>query len=191
MDIDIDTPTTFEPTSLFKEAVVASMVRNGELVKHPCGHYFQNISVDPETNLAAIPYEEAENLGYFKIDFLHLSILDFVESKQQLRALIHKEPKWDLLCDKNVVSKLFQLHRHYNIISKIKPRSVNELADVIALIRPNKRHLLTDYLQDRVKVSPLLYRQKDDDKSSFKRSHAIAYALTVVLQLHLIEQNLL
>lgn len=191
MDIDIDTPTAFDPASLFKEAIAASMVRNGELVKHPCGHYFQNISVDPETNLAAIPYEEAENLGYFKIDFLHLSILDFVESKQQLRTLIHKEPNWDLLCDKKVVSKLFQLHRHYDIISKIKPRSVNELADVIALIRPNKRHLLTDYLQDRVKVSPLLYRQKDDDKSSFKRSHAIAYALTVVLQLHLIEQNLL
>lgn len=191
MDIDIDTPTSFNPASLFKEAVAASLVKDEEIVKHPCGFYFQDIPIDSETNLAAIPYKQAEKLGYFKIDFLHLSLLDYIKDKQQLRTLINKEPNWDLLCDENVVSKLFQLHRNYDIVLKVKPQSVNELADVIALIRPNKRHLLTSYLQNKTETSPLLYRQKNDDKSSFKRSHAIAYALTIVLQLHLIEQGIL
>ncbi len=191
MDVDIDLKPNFDPLKYFKEAVRASMVKNNELVKHPAGAYFQSIPVDSITGLAAIPYEQAEEAGYFKIDFLHLSTLDYFDNKQQVRTLLKKEPDWLLLQSPDVVSKLFQIHKHYNLLVQMKPTSVQELADVIAIVRPSKRQLLKSYLKDKEAVRPFLYRQRDDDKSSFRRSHSIAYALTIVLQLHLIKAGIM
>lgn len=165
------------------------MVKKGELVKHPCGYYLQHIPVDSVTGLAAIPYNHAEEEGYFKIDFLHLSLLDNFKSKSEIKELLRTEPDWNLLTDPTVVPKLFQLHRNYSVLSKVKPTTVIEVADCIALIRPFKRELLEPYLIDKDRVRPHLYRQDGDDKSSFKRAHAISYSLTVVLQLHLIAQG--
>lgn len=191
MDIDLDFKPSFDPRTVFSQAVPASMVRDDDLAKHPCGHYFQNIAVDDVTGWAAIPYEEAEVMGYFKIDFLHLSTLDYFESKREIRALLKREPDWSLLLDEVHVAKLFQISKHHNIISQVKPQSIQELADIVALIRPNKRHLLADYKKNKIKTRPLLYRQGSDDKSSFKRSHSVAYAMTIVLQLHLIKAGVL
>lgn len=189
MDIDIDFPSNFVLTDVIKEAIPASMVKKGDLVRHPCGYYLQTMPVDLHTGLAAIPYDQAAGHGFFKIDFLHLSLLDNFTNKEEIKNLIKSEPDWSLLVDPTVVSKLFQLHRNHTLLSKVKPRTVQELADCIALIRPLKYEYLEPYLIDRNKVRPYLYRQDGDDKSSFKRSHAIAYALTVILQLHLIQQG--
>jgi DNA polymerase III alpha subunit len=190
MDVDIDFKTDFDPLVYFKEAIRASMVKNKELIKHPAGAYFQPIPIDPVTNLASIPYEQAEELGYFKIDFLHLSLLDCFENKQQIRTLLKKEPDWQLLQSPTIVSKLFQVHRHYNLLAEVKPVSVQELADCIALIRPGKRHLLNPYIKDPEVVRQELYR-KPDDGYYFKKSHAIAYSLTIVLQLHLVKAGII
>lgn len=188
MDIDIDFQTTFDPRRIMRQAVAASMVKNNDLVKHPCGHYFQAIPVDKYTDLAAIPYEEAEALGYFKIDFLHLSTLDNFKSKDEIRRLLTVEPDWSLLHDPEVVAKLFQISKHHALILKIKPQTVQELADCIALIRPGKRHLIDQYPRNKDAVRKELYR-KTEDGYAFKRSHAISYALTIVLQLHLIARG--
>ena len=187
-DIDIDFPTTFNLNSVINHAIPASMVRNGELVKHPCGYYFQSIPIDPHTKLAAIPYQAAEQLGYFKIDFLHLSLLDSIKSKSEMRSLIAKPPNWELLQDPGVVSKLFQIHKNAELLRRVKPNSVNQLADTIALIRPGKKHLIARYLKDPDSVRGELYR-RDGDGYYFKKSHAVSYALTIVAQLHLIEQG--
>lgn len=165
------------------------MIKNGELVKHPCGYYLQEIPTDEISGLAAIPYEAAEDLGYFKIDFLHLSLLDNFSSKEEIRTLMKIPPDWNLLLDKKCVEKLFQLGKHYDLLQQTRPTSVFELADNIALIRPTKRKLLPNYLRDKDQTRPLLYRQGNDDKSSFKKAHAICYSLTIILQLHLITQN--
>lgn len=191
MDIDIDFRTDFDPLKYFNNAIRASMVKDHQLIKHPAGAYFQPIPVDSVTGLAAIPYEQAEELGYFKVDFLHLSLLDCFENKTQIRTLLKQEPDWSLLEDKNVVEKLFQIRNHFDLVSQIKPRSVQELADVIAILRPGKRKLLKEYLKDQKKVRPFLYRQNNEDKSAFKVSHSIAYALNIVLQLHLITGGIL
>lgn len=188
MDIDIDFQSTFDPTKVFKRARLASMVKNGELVKHPCGVYFQQIPIDPITNLSAIPYREAENLGYFKIDFLHLHLLDHFSSKEEIRQLIHQEPDWNILSQEQHVRNLFQIGKHYKLITIIKPRSVQELADVIALIRPGKSDLISLYLTDKQTARKHLYA-KTSDGYYFKRSHAISYALTIVLQMHLIARQ--
>ena len=191
MDIDIDLQTKFDPKEVFKGATCASMVKNGILTKHPCGHYFQTIPIDKETGLASIPYEEAERLGYYKVDFLHLSVLDYFESKEEIRTLLKLEPNWNLLLDEEQVSKLFQVHKHHRLLSRIRPRSIQELADCIALIRPGKRHLVDQYLVDRELVRETFLYTSDESGYTFKRSHSIAYALTIVLQLHLISLEIL
>ena len=188
MDIDIDLKTTFDPLTVFNTAIRASMIKSDELTKHPCGVYFQAIPIDSITNLAAIPYEAAEELGYFKIDFLKLSVLDQCESKQQIRQLIKQAPDWKMLQDREIVKQLFQIHGHYNILNEVKPTSILELADTIALIRPGKRQLLQQYLKDKQATRSLLY-SRTDDGYFFKKSHAISYALTIILQLHLLSIN--
>lgn len=190
MDIDIDLQTKFKPAEYFDNATVASMVTKEELVKHPCGAYFQNIACDPTTKLAAIPYKEAQQLGYFKIDFLHLSVLDDFTSKEEIRALMKVDPDWDLLLDEEQVSKLFHIKNHFDLINRIRPTNVHELGDAIALIRPGRKHLLDKYMQDKEFVRDhMLYVKNADDEYSFKRSHAIAYAFNIILQLHLITQG--
>lgn len=191
MDIDIDFPSTFDPTHIFEQAVRASMVKDGKLVKHPAGVYFQNIPVDCITGLASIPYEQAEDLGFMKIDFLHLNILDHFQSKVQIRDLINHEPNWDLLRSKTVVEKLFQLGKHFDVVEVIKPRSVLDLADCVAVIRPGKRYLLEEYdPHNKTSFRAKLYK-KQDGQYSYKKGHAISYAQTIVLQLHLIQRGIL
>lgn len=190
MDIDLDLPTSFYPIDYF-DVVPASMVKDGNLVKHPAGVYFQNIPVDKITGLSAIPYKEAEDLDYFKIDFLHLSFLDKFNNKNEIRELLKVEPDWTLLESQDVVERLFQIRKHFDLVYQIKPTSVVTLADTIALIRPAKRQLLQQYIKVPNKTRPFLYAKPVDGKYYFKKSHAIAYALTIVLQLHLVADGLM
>lgn len=189
-DVDIDLPTNFKVETIFPNWVKASILKNEELTPHPCGVYPQNIAKDYVTNLSAIPYDIAETLGYLKLDFLHNSAYDIFESREQIEALLDLEPNWNLLLVPSVVVKLFQLSNHYELLQKVKPKSIEELSDVLALIRPGKSNLLEDYLKDKKSIRPILYK-KDAKGYSFKKSHSISYALVIVLQLHLAEMELL
>jgi DNA polymerase III alpha subunit len=184
-DIDIDTPSGFKPTSLFK-IVKASTIDGLNIKPHPCGVYFQNIPVDPISQLSAIPYDAAEAIGYTKVDFLHLTMLDNIPTRSNLIALSNKEPDWDLLLDADIVSKLFQIHNQYHLVSKLKPHSVVELADVLALMRPGKKHLLEPYLLDKITTRKYLYRKPESGDYYYKKSHAIAYAKIIIVQLNVL-----
>lgn len=186
MDIDIDLQTSFKPEEIFNQGVRAMVIREEEATPHACGFYLQNMPKDPFTGLAAIPYDKAEDVGYYKIDFLHLSVYDYFDSKEQIDELLKLEPDWTLLNKKENVEKLFQLSRHFDILQKIKPKSIEDLADANALIRPGKKELLNIYITNKELARRMLYARNEDGGYSFKRSHAIAYALVIVLQLHLI-----
>lgn len=189
MDIDIDTPTSFDPVAVFKNCTQASQVNNEKITKHPAGVYFQRIPRDPISGLSAIPYNSAEKYEYFKVDFLHLSLLDYFDTKQQLRSLMKRPPKWELLLDDDVIPRLFQLRNSGDLLKYIKPQSVQELADCIALIRPAKIHLQDQYVLDKEKARKELYKMPLP-QGCFKRAHAIAYAFNVVVQLHLIQNGI-
>ena len=188
-DIDIDLQTDFNPGKLFAWTR-ASLVKNEELVPHPCGVYPQRIPVDPLSGLAAIPYEQAENLGYIKLDFLHLSVYDHFRSRQEIEELLEIEPDWGLLTIPAEQKKLFQLSNHGEILSAVKPKNIEELADVLALIRPGKKQFVKLYNTQREATRRLLYA-KDENGYSFKKSHSVAYAMIIVLQLHLISAGIL
>jgi DNA polymerase III alpha subunit len=186
-DIDVDVPSKFDPTKVFGNVVRASMFKDKKLTPHPCGVYFQKVPTDPMTGLAAVPYSEAEDLGCFKMDFLHLHVYDHFSSRDEIKELLKHQPDWDLFKIPSVVEQLFQLSKHFDLIQQVRPQSVLEVADCLALIRPQKRFILKYYLQDRARYRVELYKQEDAGGYGFKKAHAIAYALVVVLQLHLIK----
>ncbi len=188
MDIDIDFPTTFDPADIFI-GTKASMVNNNELKKHPAGFYFQDIPVDPITGLAAIPYKKAEALGFFKIDCLHISLLDDFASKDEIRTLLQIEPDWSMLENQHVVEKLSQLKNHFDVVHIIQPKNIEDLCDCISIFRPGKQHLLQFYRQNKKVIREELYKKTDE--YYFKRSHALAYAMNVVLQMHLIKAGII
>lgn len=191
MDIDIDTPGNFNPMDIFPTWIKASNNIGGELKPHPCGVYAQNMAKDPVTGLAAIPYDVAEDIGYLKLDFLHNTVYNHFSSKEEIDALINIEPEWNLLLIPSVQDKLFQLSKHGQLLDTIKPKSVEDLADALALIRPGKKEFLNLYLKNKNECRKLLYGKDPKGGYSFKRSHAIAYALVIVLQLHLIDSGVI
>lgn len=188
-DIDIDLRTDFNPKKLFPWTR-ASLIKNDDLSPHPCGVHPQEIPEDPITELSAIPYKEAEELGYAKIDFLHLGIYDNFNSREEIEELIKVEPDWGLLTIPSEQKKLFQLSNHGDILSVVKPKSIEELADVLALIRPGKKQYVKLYTTQKEATRRILYA-KDENGYSFKKSHAIAYSLVIVLQLHLIGSGII
>lgn len=186
MDIDIDVTPSFD-RALFPWTR-ATVVRDGEFTPHPCGMYPQAIAVDPVTKLSAVPYDAAEELGYFKIDFLHLNVYEHFQTRAEIETLIKKEPEWELFQLPSTPSKLFQLANHGDLLLKLKPKSLMDVADVLALIRPGKRQLVPLYQKDKKVARPLLWA-RGDEGYSFKKSHALGYAYVIWLQLHLIEQG--
>lgn len=183
MDIDIDLPKSFDPKEYF-DVVPALMVEDGEVRKHPAGVYFQNIPRDLESGLAAIPYKKTEELGFTKIDLLHLSLLENFESKKQIKDLLKKEPDWTILRDPNKVENLFHIGKHFDVVDRVKPTSIMQLADIMALIRPGKRKLLDAYINNPEKTREELYTKRIN--SDMRKAHAVSYALLIALQLHLI-----
>jgi hypothetical protein len=190
-DVDIDVASTF-PLKIFESYVRASIYdeKNKRLQPHPCGIYFQEIPTDPITGLAAVPYETAEELGCFKMDFLHNKVYDHFTSKEEIKQLIKVDPDWTLLEIPSVVKQCYHIGNHYDLLKDVRPRSIIELADCLALIRPQKRFMLKAYLKNREKIRGELYSVDKDGGYAFKKAHALAYAYVIVLQLHLLKEGI-
>lgn len=185
-DIDID---FFDRTKALDilEHHIAMRDQKGQSVKHNTGIYFQQIPYNPFTNIATIDYKTAENRGYFKVDFLNVSMYEGVRDEAHLKRLLDQEPVWNLLEHEEVVTQLFHISEHHLILKKLKPTSIEELASVLAIIRPAKRYLL-DKGWDTIRRE--VWEKPNEDLYFFKRSHAIAYAAAIVIQLNQICENL-
>lgn len=181
-DIDIDTKNRNDLLNLIKHTP-AGIVKDDVIKKHNTGVYVTDIPKDPLQGVSSIDYAEAEDRGYFKLDILNVSIYEDVKDEDHLLKLISAEPDWSLLGHKEIVEQLFHVHNHFDIVSKLKPNSVEDLAAVLAIIRPAKRNLLNEsWTTIREKV----WEKPQDGTYFFKKSHAVGYALAIVLQLNLL-----
>ena len=54
--------------------------------------------------------------------------------------LLAQEPMWELFEHKEVVEKLFHIGNHFDIIKQHPPKTVEQLAMILAMIRPGKRY---------------------------------------------------
>ena len=188
-DIDIDVLERDVVLSNIRH-VPASINKNGVYTKHNSGVYVSKIPHDPVSNLASIEYKEAEERGYFKLDFLNNSLYDGVRDEAHLISLMEQEPVWDLFQHEEVVKNLAHVSNHIEVLKVLKPQSIEELAEVLAIIRPAKRYLLNE---NKEKIKSEVWSKPKDDSYYFKKAHAIAYAVSIVVQLNLfceqVEQN--
>ena len=182
-DIDIDFADRNDLLDKLKHRI--AKLDNGK--KHNTGVYFTEVPHDPANNISTLDYDTAENRKYFKIDCLNVSIYKDIKDEQHLINLMNKEPVWELLEAKDFVDKIFHINGHSEILNKLKPRNIEQLAAVLAIIRPSKRYLLNeswDKIMQEVWVKPT------DDKYFFKKSHATSYAVAVVVHMNLICEQL-
>lgn len=181
-DIDIDFADRTKVLSIIKN-VPASRIENGVVKKHNTGVYCHEIPVNPLTGLSSIDYETAEARGYFKIDFLNVSMYSGVRDEEHLKQLMETEPLWDLLEQDEFTNLLFHINGYGNVLRQMKPRNIEQLAALLAVLRPAKRHLLGKNWND---VLEEIWTKPTTDEYYFKKAHAIAYAHAVVVQMNLI-----
>jgi len=181
-DIDIDFADRTKILDIIKH-VPATILEKGVNKKHNTGVYSSSIPVNPLTGNASIDYREAEDRGYFKIDFLNVGIYKDVQSEEHLTRLLNQEPLWDLLLEDEFTNNLFHVNGHGMILRQMKPKSIEELAAVLAVIRPAKRYLIG---QDWSVVKNEVWQKPAGDEYYFKKAHAIAYAAAIVVQMNLI-----
>ena len=140
-DVDIDFYDRDGVLKLFKHTP-ATIIKEEKTEKHKTGVYFHAVPEHPITGHSTLDYKKAEDRGYFKIDCLNVSIYKQVKSEQELVELMIQEPDWDMLKDSTIVDQLFHLNGHFKIVSKLEPKTIEQLAAVLAIIRPAKRHLM-------------------------------------------------
>jgi DNA polymerase III alpha subunit len=181
-DIDIDFVDRTKALKLF-DHVVASRLDQDKLTKHNTGVYLHEVPVDAVSGLCEIPYDSAEEQGYFKIDFLNVGIYKDIKSENHLIDLMTKEPLWNLLEDDGFTNLLFHINGHGDVLRKTKPRDIEQLAAVLAMIRPAKRHLIGKSWSE---IMSEIWIPPTDNQYFFKKSHAVAYATAIVVQMNLI-----
>jgi len=178
-DIDID----FADRDIVLEKLTHRVAKLDTGKKHNTGVYVTECPHNPVDNLATIDYKTAEDRGYFKLDFLNVSIYNDVKDEQHLTKLMEKEPQWDLLEHDDFTNLLFHVSGHGEILRKLKPISVEQLAAVLAIIRPAKRHLVNETWQT---IETEVWKKPEDNSYYFKKAHAVAYAVSVVVHMNLI-----
>ena len=182
-DIDIDVDNRDQLLS-FMPHIIAKTKNNKP---HISGVYFQHIPFNQETNLANYISSKAQEDGWIKFDFLNLTFYSHVDSQEELNKLADERPDWSLLERKDVVEKLNHIHNYYNLVNRYKPKSIDQLAMLIALIRPGKKHLIGLKYNELEKY---IWRKSTGSNYHFKKSHAYAYALTIVAQLNLLRKKM-
>ena len=182
-DIDIDFAN--RENALGKIKSIAASI--GPSKKHNTGVYCTAIPHNPITGMSTIDYKDAEERGYFKIDLLNVSVYEGVKDRNHLKQLMETEPLWDLLQQDEFVDLLFHVNGHGSILREMAPTSIEQLAAVLAMIRPAKRYLIG---KDWNTVMSEVWLKPEGDEYYFKKAHAIAYAHVVVVQMNLICEGL-
>ena len=155
--------------------------------KHNTGVYATEIPHNPVDNLATVDYKTAEERGYFKLDFLNVSIYKDVRDETHLTELMEKEPLWELLEHEDFSEKVFHLNGHSALLTQLKPTSVEQLAATLAIIRPAKRYLSNSNWN---LIFQEVWTKPEDNQYFFKKAHAVSYATACVVHMNLLCEQL-
>lgn len=183
-DVDIDFANRDSALAGLKHVAATKIIKRGT-ERHNTGVYFQPIPRDPFENIATIGYKTAQEMGYFKVDFLNVSIYEDVKDEAHLVSLM-RDPDWSLLGIKEIVQELFHINEYFTLVQQLQPKSVEQLAMLLAIIRPSKRYLSNSpwkIIEKEVWVPPA------NGEYWFKRSHATSYAMAIVVQLNLLAEQ--
>ena len=178
-DIDID----FADRDIILSTLKHRVAKLDSGKKHNTGVYATEIPHNPVDNLSTIEHKTAEERGYFKLDFLNVSIYKDVRDETHLQELMERQPLWQLLEHKEFSDQVFHLNGHSELLKQLKPQSVEQLAAVLAMIRPAKRHLVNQTWQT---ILEEVWTKPNDGAYYFKKAHAVSYAMACVVHMNLL-----
>ena len=179
MDVDID----FANRDLILSRIKHRVAKLETDKKHNTGIYVTEIPHNPVTGISTIDYKSAEQRGYFKLDFLNVSIYKDIRDELHLLELMEKEPLWELLQEEDFVNLLFHLSGHGAILKKTCPTSVEQLAAVLAMIRPAKRYLIG---KSWTEIMNEVWTTPENGDYYFKKAHSLSYAFAVIVHMNLL-----
>ena len=182
-DVDID----FADRQTVIDLIQCTAARqNAQGRRHNSGVYVTPVPYDAKNNCASITYEDAESRGYFKLDFLNMSVYTLVRDQQHYDNLLAKDPQWDLLwTNSEIVQKLVHVGNYAQLLIEMRPDSIQRMAAFISIIRPGKAHLKNKPWDE---VFASVWDGDSSDGFVFKKSHAISYATLVALHLNLLTE---
>ena len=184
-DIDIDFANRDQVLQLIR-ATPARQLHQGQVRRHNSGVYVTNIPYDPVHDCAAIDYETAEQLGYFKIDLLNMNVYQLVKSPDHYKQMLDQEPNWARLhTDTEWTKQLAHIGNYTDLLHLMKPDSIPRMAAFISIIRPGKAHLQN---KPWAEVFETVWDGDDSKGYTFKKAHAISYAALVALHMNLLNQ---
>jgi hypothetical protein len=184
-DIDLDLADRDQLLKLI-QAIPARQLHQGQVRCHNSGIYVTDIPYDPVNTCAAIDYETAEKLGYFKIDLLNMSVYQLIKSPEHYQQMLDQEPAWSQLwTDTEWAKQLVHVGNYTELLNSMRPDSIPRMAAFISIIRPGKA-----YLQNKpwAKVFESVWDGDSSQGFVFKHAHAIGYAKLVALHMNLINQ---
>jgi hypothetical protein len=179
-DIDIDFANRETVLKLIQH--VPARQSNGR--RHNSGIYVTDIPRDPIADCAALDYETAEQRGYFKLDFLNMSVYQLIRDPAHYESMLSATPPWERLwTDREWAKQLVHVGQYSKLLESMKPDNIQRLAAFISIIRPGKAHL------QNKPWSQVFASVWDGDNSEgfiFKKSHAISYSVLVTLHMNLL-----
>jgi len=182
-DIDIDLADRDQLLQLI-QVTPARQLHQGQVRRHNSGVYPTAIPVDPINKCSAIDYEIAEQLGYFKIDLLNMSVYQLIESPEHYAEVTTKQPPWERLwTDSAWAGQIVHIGNYVELLKTMRPDSIPRMAAFISIIRPGKAHL-----QNRpwAEIFESVWDGDDSKGFVFKHSHSIGYAALVALHMNLL-----
>lgn len=182
-DIDIDFADRSQILSIIKHTA-ARQIQDGQARRHNSGVYVTDIPYDVVNKCASIDYETADRRGYFKIDFLNMSVYQHIQDYSHYQELLDAEPDWQRLWnDPTWAQQLVHVGNYTDLLAKMRPDTIPRMAAFIAVIRPGKAHLQKKSWQE------IFNSVWDGDNSRgfvFKKSHSISYAMLVKLHMNML-----
>jgi hypothetical protein len=183
-DIDIDFADRQQILSLIQHTA-AMQIHDGKVRRHNSGVYVTDIPRDAINNCAAIDYQTAEQRGYFKLDFLNMSVYQLVRDPEHYKSVLAVDVNWARLwTDPIWAAQLVHVGNYADLLQTMKPDSIPKMAAFISIIRPGKAHL-----QNRswAEVFAAVWDGDESRGYTFKKSHSLGYAQLVALHMNLLE----
>lgn len=182
-DVDIDVKSSTNKKAYGTQAMVYNS-KTEKVLPHPAGFYLEPVPIDDTTGNCAFDYKFGSEFGFFKVDLLTNTVYDGFKTKEEVLEAATGDVDWDKFGDERIVAQLPHIANHFDIIRRVNPRSIDDLADVLALIRPGKRPLLDRYIKSKDRTRHTLYKRANNDLNYFKKSHAYSYALMIIVALY-------
>ena len=182
-DIDIDFADRESVLKLIQHTP-AQQLHQGQVRKHNSGVYVTDIPYDPVNQCAALDYETAEQCGYFKIDFLNMTVYNLVKSSEHYEQMLSQQPPWTRLwTDSEWAKQLVHVGNYTELLKQMQPDSIPRMAAFISIIRPGKAHLQGKPWEE---VFDSVWDGDNNRGFTFKKSHSLGYAMLVTLHMNLL-----